>query len=225
MFISTNKIRVICRRIWSSRRGSRHCSWSNWLCRAQSQAWKYFQNAQRIKKVPQSQKSCDKQIIKLYQMADRSTNQPFHQMSNNWKTMIDTSTEWPTWSACQVMMSLLKHGLYKDSIVLFTTDNGGGPWYSNRSKVQRFLFSILFISTTLEHIWFSPLRGAKESLYEGGVRGVAFLITPGGRRGTYRFENFQKILRLDASECIWILKGIDPPGWLDAHLHGCCRQG
>ena len=35
----------------------------------------------------------------------------------------------------QVMLSLLKHGLYKDSIILFTTDNGGGPWYSNRSKV------------------------------------------------------------------------------------------
>ena len=32
----------------------------------------------------------------------------------------------------QVMLSLLKHGLYKDSIILFTTDNGGGPWYSNR---------------------------------------------------------------------------------------------
>ena len=41
------------------------------------------------------------------------------------------------------------------SVVLLTTDNGGGPWYSN-----------------------TPLRGTKETLFEGGIRAASFLLSP-----------------------------------------------
>ena len=51
------------------------------------------------------------------------------------------------------MASLKRSGLWEDSVVLFSTDNGGSvPSTSNL-----------------------PLRGSKESVYEGGVRGVGVL--------------------------------------------------
>ena len=51
------------------------------------------------------------------------------------------------------MASLKRSGLWEDSVVLFSTDNGGSvPSTSNL-----------------------PLKGSKESVYEGGVRGVAVL--------------------------------------------------
>ena len=54
------------------------------------------------------------------------------------------------------MESLKVTGLYEDSVILFSTDNGGG--------VER--------SSNL------PLKGDKESVYEGGVRGVG--VVAGG---------------------------------------------
>ena len=51
------------------------------------------------------------------------------------------------------MKSLKRSGLWENSVVLFSTDNGGSvPSTSNL-----------------------PLKGSKESVYEGGVRGVALL--------------------------------------------------
>lgn len=32
----------------------------------------------------------------------------------------------------QIIKSLKKYDLYENTIILVTTDNGGGPWYSNR---------------------------------------------------------------------------------------------
>ena len=53
----------------------------------------------------------------------------------------------------QAVASLKRSGLWENSVLLFSTDNGGPvPASSNL-----------------------PLRGTKESLYEGGVRGVALL--------------------------------------------------
>ena len=53
----------------------------------------------------------------------------------------------------EIVASLKRSGLWEDSVVLFSTDNGGSvPSTSNL-----------------------PLKGSKESVYEGGVRGVALL--------------------------------------------------
>ena len=52
--------------------------------------------------------------------------------------------------------------MYDNSIVLFSTDNGGDAWNSNL-----------------------PLKGAKETVYEGGIRGVSFILSPLLRRRGY----------------------------------------
>lgn len=56
----------------------------------------------------------------------------------------------------QIMSALEKAGLRENSLVIFSSDNGGPPPGSN-----------------------TPLRGFKGSLYEGGVRGCAFAHWPG----------------------------------------------
>ena len=55
----------------------------------------------------------------------------------------------------KVILKLKETGIYNNSVILVTTDNGGGPWYSN-----------------------SPLKGTKETMYEGGIRGASFLLSP-----------------------------------------------
>ena len=55
----------------------------------------------------------------------------------------------------KVISELRRAGMFRNSVVLLTTDNGGGPWYSN-----------------------TPLRGTKETLFEGGIRAASFLLSP-----------------------------------------------
>ncbi|XP_023342636.1 arylsulfatase B [Eurytemora carolleeae] len=52
--------------------------------------------------------------------------------------------------------ALKRTGLYKNSVLIFTSDNGGGQGYSSNK----------------------PLKGHKGQLYEGGVRGVGFINSP-----------------------------------------------
>jgi len=52
--------------------------------------------------------------------------------------------------------ALVKHGLYDNSVMIFSTDNGGPP----RPKSNY------------------PLKGHKEQVFEGGVRGVGFVNSP-----------------------------------------------
>eukprot|EP00004_Rigifila_ramosa_P010279 TRINITY_DN220_c0_g1_i1.p1 TRINITY_DN220_c0_g1~~TRINITY_DN220_c0_g1_i1.p1 ORF type:complete len:663 (-),score=139.29 TRINITY_DN220_c0_g1_i1:69-2057(-) len=57
-----------------------------------------------------------------------------------------------------VVEALRERGMWDNTILVFTTDNGGNPWEGGSN---------------------APLRGTKVSVYEGGVRGVAFAV--GGR--------------------------------------------
>ena len=61
----------------------------------------------------------------------------------------------------KVVDALKAAGMYKNSVIVFTTDNGGSG--DPTLKVQSSNF---------------PLRDAKESLYEGGVRGVGWVHSP-----------------------------------------------
>ena len=56
----------------------------------------------------------------------------------------------------QVVAALKKSGLYKNTVLIFSSDNGG-----NVRTVSNF-----------------PLRGEKGCLYEGGVRAVQFVHSP-----------------------------------------------
>ncbi|EEC19284.1 arylsulfatase B, putative, partial [Ixodes scapularis] len=60
-----------------------------------------------------------------------------------------------------VMEALNKRGMLKNSIIVFSTDNGGLPWGEEPNSGYN---------------W--PLRGAKFTLWEGGVRGAAFVWSP-----------------------------------------------
>ncbi|EDO49172.1 predicted protein, partial [Nematostella vectensis] len=61
----------------------------------------------------------------------------------------------------QLVTSLKRKGLYQNSIIIFTTDNGGAAGGLDMSAGSNF-----------------PLRGNKNTLWEGGVRGVAFVHSP-----------------------------------------------
>ena len=70
----------------------------------------------------------------------------------------------------EVVRSLKRRGMFHNSVILFSTDNGGGRDQGRRRTSSNF-----------------PLRGKKEELYEGGVRGVAFLA--GGALPTSQTES------------------------------------
>lgn len=64
-------------------------------------------------------------------------------------------------SVRQLVTTLKRKGLYDNSIIIFTTDNGAAAGGLDSSAGSNF-----------------PLRGAKNTLWEGGVRGVGFVHSP-----------------------------------------------
>ncbi len=64
-------------------------------------------------------------------------------------------------SVGQVVKSLQEAGMLQNSIIVFTTDNGGPAGGFDLNMASN---------------W--PLRGVKNTLWEGGVRGSAFLWSP-----------------------------------------------
>ncbi|XP_030845455.1 arylsulfatase I isoform X2 [Strongylocentrotus purpuratus] len=65
-------------------------------------------------------------------------------------------------SVGSISQTLRDAGLYDNSIIVFTTDNGGATYD--------------FFDGTHASNW--PLRGCKHTLWEGGVRGTAFVNSP-----------------------------------------------
>ena len=57
----------------------------------------------------------------------------------------------------QVVQSLKENGQYENTIIAFTTDNGGAANFGGNNY---------------------PLKGTKGTLFEGGTRGIAFVHSP-----------------------------------------------
>ena len=64
-------------------------------------------------------------------------------------------------SVGKVVQALKSKGMLENSVIVFTTDNGGPAAGFNQNAASN---------------W--PLKGVKDTLWEGGVRGAAFLWSP-----------------------------------------------
>ena len=72
----------------------------------------------------------------------------------------------------KVIRALKTNNMYDNTIILVTTDNGGEPWYSNQ-----------------------PLRGSKDTVYEGGIRAASFVLSPLlGRSKGFRYQELMHLV-------------------------------
>ena len=68
----------------------------------------------------------------------------------------------------RIVKSLKESGQYKNTIIVFTTDNGGAVKMGGNNL---------------------PLRGTKGTLYEGGTRAIGFVHSPLLKNSGYRSSN------------------------------------
>lgn len=90
----------------------------------------------------------------------------------------------------KVLEDLARSRLYENSVVLVTTDSGGSDWQTNR-----------------------PLRGTRDTYYQGGIRGVSFLSSPLLEKTGYTYPGM--IHLVDWVPTLLHLAGISPPAGLD----------
>ncbi|XP_019969147.1 arylsulfatase I-like [Paralichthys olivaceus] len=120
---------------------------------------------QRARKILESHDPADKPLFLLLSLQAVHTPlqppkpyiYPYRDMANvarrKYAAMVSTVDE----SVRNVTYALRKYGYYKNSVIIYSTDNGAQPFTGGSN-------------------W--PLRGRKGTYWEGGVRGVAFVHSP-----------------------------------------------
>ncbi|TDH05449.1 hypothetical protein EPR50_G00122340 [Perca flavescens] len=124
---------------------------------------------QRARKILESHKPTDRPLFLLLSLQavhtplqiPKSYIYPYRGMANvarrKFAAMVSTVDE----AVRNVTYALRKYGYYRNSVIIFSTDNGAQPFTGGSN-------------------W--PLRGRKGTYWEGGVRGVAFVHSPLLRR-------------------------------------------
>ncbi|KAM6919749.1 arylsulfatase I-like [Lycodopsis pacificus] len=124
---------------------------------------------QRARKILESHDPTDKPLFLLLSLqavhtplqTPESYIYPYRDMANvarrKFAAMVSTVDE----AVRNVTYALRKHGFYRNSVIIYSTDNGAQPFAGGSN-------------------W--PLRGQKGTYWEGGVRGVAFVHSPLLRR-------------------------------------------
>ncbi|XP_068235613.1 arylsulfatase B-like [Palaemon carinicauda] len=95
----------------------------------------------------------------------------------------------------RVVDQLKTSGLYRNSIILFTTDNGGNIQAGGNNF---------------------PLRGCKGGLYEGGTKGVAFIHSPLLPKSGFKYNGMMHMVDLHETILHVAQNGGSPPqgpGW------------
>uniref|UniRef100_A0A7N8Y695 Arylsulfatase I-like n=1 Tax=Mastacembelus armatus TaxID=205130 RepID=A0A7N8Y695_9TELE len=120
---------------------------------------------QRARKILQSHSPRDRPLFLLLSLQavhtplqpPKSYIYPYHAMANvarrKFAAMVSTVDE----AVRNITYALRKYGYYKNSVIIYSTDNGAQPFTGGSN-------------------W--PLRGRKGTYWEGGVRGVAFVHSP-----------------------------------------------
>ncbi|XP_070774968.1 arylsulfatase I-like isoform X3 [Enoplosus armatus] len=124
---------------------------------------------QRARKILESHDPTDRPLFLLLSLqavhtplqTPKSYIYPYRDMANvarrKFAAMVSTVDE----SVRNVTYALRKYGYYRNSVIIYSTDNGAQPFTGGSN-------------------W--PLRGRKGTYWEGGVRGVAFVHSPLLRR-------------------------------------------
>lgn len=90
------------------------------------------------------------------------------------------------WGVGQVVDTLKSAGMWNDTVILFTSDNGGELPFANQSQCDADCLTTGCCGGAGSNY---PLRGGKFTLFEGGIRAHAFVaggsaLLPDSRRGT-----------------------------------------
>ena len=125
-------------------------------------------------------------ITRFRSLYDKTQNKGFessHELRDILLATVDFSLH-------KVMVDLKHSGMMDNSVVLVTTDNGGGPWDSNM-----------------------PLKGTKETTFEGGIRGASFLLSPLLSWSGYSYSGLLHIS--DWVPTLLALAGVQAPQGID----------
>ncbi|XP_026230608.1 arylsulfatase I-like [Anabas testudineus] len=124
---------------------------------------------QRARKILQSHNPAERPLFLLLSLQavhtplqpPKSYIYPYHSMTNvarrKFAAMVSTVDE----AVRNITYALRKYGYYKNSVIIYSTDNGAQPFTGGSN-------------------W--PLRGRKGTYWEGGIRGVGFVHSPLLRR-------------------------------------------